>query len=130
MLRVAVAVLTCGSQVLIAQRQSHQHLAGLWEFPGGKIEAKETTRQALVRELKEELGLQLESDIFTPLIDITFDYPEKQVLLEVYQAQVPLAQLQQAQGMEGQPVRLVALDELGQYEFPPANEAIIEALQG
>lgn len=128
MLHVVVAVLRAQGKVLIAQRQSHQHLGGLWEFPGGKVEAGEQPKAALVRELQEELGLSLSSDLFFPLIEIPFYYPDKSVLLDVYVAEVAEAELLQAQGQEGQPVRLVPQQELANYQFPEANQQILAAL--
>lgn len=128
MLAVAVAVLCAQEQVLIAQRQAHQHLAGLWEFPGGKIETGESAAAALVRELDEELGLQLATELFTPLVQIPFSYPDKQVFLDVWCAELPLSLLQQAQGQEGQSVRIIAKTELLNYAFPEANQKIIQAL--
>lgn len=127
MLHVVVAVLRAQGQVLIAQRQSHQHLGGLWEFPGGKVDAGEQPKTALVRELQEELGLSLSSEQFTELIKIPFHYPDKSVLLDVYVTEVAEAELQQAQGQEGQPVRLVPQQELSNYQFPEANQQIIAA---
>jgi len=110
-------------RVLIAKRQGDQHQAGKWEFPGGKREAQESVNDALARELQEELGIQLET--VTPLIKIRHDYAEQSVLLDVW----CVTQFSgEAFGKEGQPIAWVSLDELSDYEFPEANQAIINAL--
>jgi len=121
-------------RVLIAKRAVHQHQGGLWEFPGGKIEAGESVQVALQRELEEELGLQCSIDDMQPLISIPFNYSDKSVLLDVwsvYSAEMPAASIDTEDsfvGKEGQPLLWVDQDELGRYEFPAANKAIINAL--
>lgn len=126
---VAVGVILQQNQVLIARRHAHQHQGGLWEFPGGKVEAGETTATALARELREEVNLQLPAAVFTPLLKIPFQYPDKQVLLDVYRADISAEQAAAVQGNEGQAIRWVALSELGQYEFPAANAPITALLK-
>lgn len=121
---VAVGVVqnTSGA-VLIAKRPEGAHQGGLWEFPGGKVEQGETVLQALKRELKEELGI----DVFDsqPLLDIHHDYGDKQVTLCVHTVTgyegLPV-------GREGQPLCFVAKSDLASYEFPAANNAILSAL--
>ena len=71
----AVALIDIDGRVLIAQRPKGKSMAGLWEFPGGKIEQNETVEQALVREIKEELGLEIKTS--RPLISIKHDYVDK-----------------------------------------------------
>lgn len=122
---VAVAVIEndCGD-VLIARRASHQHMGGLWEFPGGKVETGETVLQALQREIHEEIALTVKAA--TPMLQIPFHYPDKHVLLDVWRVNdfsgIP-------RGCEGQPVCWVPRRELSAYEFPPANRAILTALR-
>ena len=81
---VAVGVIynSSGDKVLISRRNKGQHLAGYWEFPGGKIKSNEDVRSALKRELYEELGIEIKKT--RPLTLIKHDYPEKKVLLDVY----------------------------------------------
>jgi 8-oxo-dGTP diphosphatase len=124
--RVAVGVV-CNQRgaVLVARRHAHLHQGGLWEFPGGKVDDGEPVYDALCRELLEEVGITvLRAE---PLLTIEHDYSDKQVLLEVWRVLafrgVPL-------GREGQPLRWLAVEELLPAEFPAANVAIIEALQG
>jgi len=126
-LEVAVGVvLNEAGEVLIAQRAAHQHKGGLWEFPGGKIEAGEQAEAALCRELAEEVGLKIEACAASTLLDIRHDYPERSVLLRVF---VVRAFRGEAHGREGQEVRWVQLDALDAYAFPEANAPIIGALR-
>jgi len=120
----AAAVSDARGRVLIAQRPAHVHQGGLWEFPGGKLEPGESARQALTRELREELGIEVGSA--RPLIQVRHDYPDKAVLLDVWRvddyAGVPV-------GREGQPLEWVTHSDLGNFAFPAANRPIVRALQ-
>lgn len=125
-IRVVVAVIEDeAGNILISKRQQGQHLAGLWEFPGGKVEAEESLESALARELQEELALRYESS--KPLCSITHDYLEKSVTLEVF---VVSKIKNTAMGMEGQEIRWVTKEALADYEFPEANKAILEKVTG
>lgn len=122
-LHVAAAVIrSANGQVLIAQRPLDKHQGGLWEFPGGKVEPGESVTVALARELDEELGITVTAS--RPLIQVRHDYPDKQVLLDVYEV---LAFTGVPHGAEGQPLAWVAPDELPRYPFPAANRPIIAA---
>jgi len=123
-LHVAVAVIMNAQyEVLIALRQSHQELAGLWEFPGGKVEQGEATRDALKREVQEELALTVVTA--TPLLKVTHNYGEKSVLLDVWHVQDYVGY---AQGAEGQTIRWCARHDLSKVDFPDANKTIIDAI--
>lgn len=108
--------------VLIAKRPLDKHQGGLWEFPGGKVEAGETAEAALARELAEELGIAVSAS--RPLIQIRHDYPDKQVLLDVWEV---LAFSGEPHGAEGQPLAWVDPEGLPDYSFPAANQPIVAA---
>ncbi len=109
--------------MLITQRRSGTHLAGLWEFPGGKLEPGETRMTALSRELSEELGVEVTHA--EPLIRIRHHYLQRDVLLDVWEVN----QYQgQAFGREQQPLKWVFPKDLGSYNLPPANTPILKAL--
>lgn len=119
-IQVAVGVIERDEQVLIAQRLDGRHCAGLWEFPGGKLEAGECAKTALRRELHEELGIDVQACDF--LLSHHHTYPTRHVELLFYRV---TAFSGEPQGREGQPVRWVTKDTLQHYEFPPANLIII-----
>ena len=79
---VAVGVIVRGEQFFLTKRHQDVHQGGKWEFPGGKLEQGETVAQALYRELKEEVAIEILSCL--PLVKISHDYGDKQVLLDVY----------------------------------------------
>lgn len=110
-------------KILITRRTNDQHLAGYWEFPGGKVESNEDVRSALNRELFEELGIQVtKAEHFTT---ISHDYQDKKVLLDVWKilewSGVPA-------GRENQEIRWSKIDDLKSNEFPDANKYIIQSL--
>lgn len=120
---VAVAVVLKNDEVLITKRQAGQHLEGFWEFPGGKVEEGEKIDEALIRELYEEVGLNIDAHTF--LFDIHFDYPEKSVKLSIFSVRYFSGE---AKGKEGQELMWCKLTDLKQFQFPPANQKIIEYL--
>ncbi|CAM4086788.1 8-oxo-dGTP diphosphatase MutT [Shewanella aquimarina] len=111
------------NQILLAKRPVHLHQGGKWEFPGGKVESSETTSEALIRELKEEVAIEVTST--SPLMVISHDYPDKQVYLDIHTVN---AFSGEAQGLEGQEIKWARLDELKSYDFPAANAPIVEKL--
>ena len=116
-------ILNAEQQVLIAQRLPHQEKGGMWEFPGGKVEANETAFEALQRELKEEIGIEvIEAEAWTK---VTYHYPHKSVLLDTWMVKKFIGT---PVGAEGQPIRWKAISELGELEFPEGNRLIIEKL--
>ena len=130
-LHVAVGVIKNNkNQILLSRRPSDVHQANLWEFPGGKLETGETVREALSRELNEELALTVKSA--KPLIKIYHDYEEHSVLLDVWQIDswdMSLVDDNGYQGQEGQSIEWVDISSLGFREFPAANKSIVKAVQ-
>ena len=120
----AAAIFNSQGQVLLALRSKKQHQGGLWEFPGGKVDAGESVAEALDRELREELAIGVEAA--EPLIEIRHDYGDKCVLLDVW---VVTDFSGNPRGNEGQPIEWAALERLGDYTFPAANIEIIGAAQ-
>jgi 8-oxo-dGTP diphosphatase len=111
-------------QVLITRRPRHVHLGGLWEFPGGKLETGETVVEALQRELREEVGIQVHAA--TPLIKIRHDYDDRRVLLDVWRV---LHYTGIASACEGQAMCWLPPAQLDAYCFPAANGPIVKAVQ-
>ncbi|BCX88085.1 8-oxo-dGTP diphosphatase [Methylomarinovum tepidoasis] len=124
-LHVAAGVIRdAGGRVLLSRRPQHVHQGGLWEFPGGKCEPGETARQALIRELAEELGIAVTAA--EPLIQVRHRYPDRSVLLDVFEVTgfegVP-------EGREDQPLAWVAPEELDRHPLPAADRPIVTALR-
>ncbi len=123
-IHVAVGVVVNSKlQVCITQRQENQHLAGFWEFPGGKLEAGESTEEALKRELAEEIGISFREQF--KLIQIKHSYPNKNVFLDVLIVQDIMGE---AKGREGQALQWVNVEQLEEVNFPEANIPIVKAV--
>jgi 8-oxo-dGTP diphosphatase len=120
---VVAVIINHEQQILIAKRPEGKHLSGLWEFPGGKVEAGETATQALAREVKEEVGLVIDNP--ESLVKVDYCYAEKAVALDVYLVK-QFSGI--ATGLEQQQIKWVKVSELQNYQFPEANQAIIAAL--
>ncbi len=125
LIHVAAAAIFDGSgRVLLSQRARNTHQGGLWEFPGGKLEPGETPRQALLRELSEELAIRVQDS--RPLIRVRHDYGDRAVLIDFFRVYDYQGE---ARGVEGQPLRWVAPGTLRPEEFPAADRPVITALQ-
>ncbi len=124
-IHVAVAVIKGkDGRILVAKRPDDKHMGGYWEFPGGKVEPGEAVNEALVRELKEELGIDALS--YQPLIKIKYDYPDKSVLLDTW---VVNSMKGMPSGMEGQDIKWADESELSNLKFPDANGPILNAVK-
>jgi len=111
------------TQYFLTKRLEHSHQGGKWEFPGGKVEKGEIVAQALARELKEEIAIDVLACI--PLTIIDHDYGDKQVCLEVF---VVDNYIGEPSAQEGQGQGWFSLNELQKLDFPKANEVIITKL--
>lgn len=121
---VAGVLANARGEILLAQRPAGGHLAGYWEFPGGKVEAGEAVVAALQRELREEIGVDVTAA--QPLLQVRHRYPEKTVLLDVWRV---TAFVGEPRGCEQQPLTWCSLQALGEYTLPPADLPVIAALR-
>ena len=121
---VAGLIRDADGRYLITRRRAGTHLAGLWEFPGGKREADETLEASLRRELEEELGAVFA--IGERVETVRWTYPEKTVVLSFFRCGLEAGVIT---AREGQLMQWVAPHELKQYEFPPADAALLSRLE-
>ncbi|MCU7881919.1 MAG: Nudix family hydrolase [Candidatus Thiodiazotropha sp. (ex Lucinoma aequizonata)] len=125
MIHVAAAAISdVQGRVLVSKRPEHVHQGGLWEFPGGKLKQDESIEEALVRELREELGIQLLHN--EPLIRIRHAYGDRSVLLDFRRVTHYSGKVK---GLEGQPLRWLYPTEMEAETFPEADRPVITALQ-
>lgn len=121
---VVAAVVVRDGRVLLTRRLEGQHLAGLWEFPGGKLEGGESPEEALVRECREECGIEVEVG---EIVDVTYHrYPEKDVLLLFYRCELRAGEVRHLQVADH---AWVAPSELDEYPLPPADERVIARIR-
>ncbi len=127
MLLVAACALIDGDgRILLAQRPEGKNLAGLWEFPGGKVEAGETPEETVVRELQEELGIVTRIPCLAPLTFASHSYDGFHLLMPLF---VCRRYEGIAHGREGQAIKWVRPQALRDYPMPPADEPLIPFLQ-
>ncbi len=125
LLVAAAALIDPDCRVLIAQRPQGKSLAGLWEFPGGKVEADERPEEALIRELHEELGISVEESCLAPLTFASFAYPDFHLLMPLY---ICRRWSGFVEARENQALKWVAPKNLRAYSMPPADAPLIPAL--
>jgi 8-oxo-dGTP diphosphatase len=118
---VACALIDADNRVLLAQRPEGRSMAGLWEFPGGKLEANETPEAALVRELREELSIGVEPKCLAPFTFASHAYPSFHLLMPLYLCRNWSGEVV---GREGQRLAWVRASRLGDYAMPPADEPL------
>ena len=125
LLVVAVALLDADGRVLLAQRPPGKTLAGLWEFPGGKVEAGETPEETLIRELREEIGIETRAACLAPLTFASHTY-------ETFHLLMPLYVCRRYEGiprpLEGQVLKWVRPKEMRDYPMPSADAPLIPFL--
>jgi 8-oxo-dGTP diphosphatase len=121
----ACALVDADGRVLLAQRPTGKPMAGLWEFPGGKVGAGERPEQTLIRELKEELGILVNEACLAPLTFASHSYPDFHLLMPLFVCRrwegTPMA-------LEGQQLAWVRVNRLRDYPMPPADEPLVSHL--
>ena len=123
---VAVVLIDRDGRVLLSQRPSGKSMAGLWEFPGGKVENGEVPEEALIRELKEELGIDTWSSCLAPLSFASHSYEDFHLLMPVF---VCRKWVGSPTPMEGQALKWVNRDKLKDYPMPPADIPMIALIR-
>jgi 8-oxo-dGTP diphosphatase len=122
----AAALVDADGRVLLAQRPPGKSMAGLWEFPGGKVNAGETPEAALIRELTEELGVDVTASCLAPFTFASHTYPDFHLLMPLYVCRkwsgIPVAR-------EGQQLAWVRPARLGDYPMPPADKPLVAMLR-
>jgi 8-oxo-dGTP diphosphatase len=125
LLVAACALIDADGRVLIAQRPAGKPMAGLWEFPGGKVDPGERPEVTLIRELKEELGIDVQEACLAPLTFASHAYPEFQLLMPLW---VCRRWEGEVKPLEGQQLAWVKPNRLRDYPMPPADEPLIPHL--
>jgi mutator protein MutT len=122
-LNVAAGLIRHEGKLLITRRPEGSHLAGMWEFPGGKQEGNESLAECLKREIKEELGLDVRAE--KPLITVQHEYNTKIITLHLF----PCSQVKGTpRALDGQEIRWVVPEDLEKHPFPPPDLKIIKFL--
>lgn len=122
----AVALIDTDGRVLLAQRPQGKSLAGLWEFPGGKVEPEETPEAALIRELREELGIDTWQSCLAPLTFASHAYAGFHLLMPLFACRRWNGVVQ---GREGQALAWVRPEKMRDYAMPPADLPLVSALR-
>lgn len=122
---VAAAIINQSNKILIARRAPHKKLAGYWEFPGGKVETGETPELALVREIFEEFGIDIDIESF--YMDCYYKYQDGEILLKSYCCQFRAGNISLT---DHDLIALVDKNELDQFDFAPADLPIVDKLMG
>jgi 8-oxo-dGTP diphosphatase len=121
----ACALVDIDGRILLARRPAGKPMAGLWEFPGGKVEAGERPEQTLIRELKEELGIVVNEACLAPLTFASHRYPDFHLLMPLY---ICRRWEGTATALEGQQLAWVRVNRLRDYPMPPADEPLVAHL--
>ncbi len=123
---VAAALSDAHGRVLLSQRPKGKALEGLWEFPGGKIDANERPEDALIRELREELGIVVKTPCLAPLTFASHAYEDFHLLMQLY---VCRKWEGMAEPLDGQALKWVRPKDMWAYPMPPADEPLIPHLE-
>lgn len=122
----AVALIDVDGRVLLAQRPEGKSMAGLWEFPGGKVEEGETPENALIRELREELGIDTRASCLAPLAFASHTYDDFHLLMPLFACRRWEGTVQPLEGQTLAWVRPVAMRD---YPMPPADDPLVPILR-
>ncbi|HYM74132.1 MAG TPA: 8-oxo-dGTP diphosphatase MutT [Stellaceae bacterium] len=122
----AVALIDADGRVLLAERPPGKHLAGMWEFPGGKVNPGETPEAALIRELDEELGINVTASCLAPFTFASHAYPEFHLLMPLYVCRKWSGFVT---AREGQRLKWVRSAQLADYPMPPADKPLVAMLR-
>ena len=122
----AVALIDPDGRVLLAERPEGKSMAGLWEFPGGKVEPGETPEACLMREIQEELGIGTRASCLAPLSFASHTYPDFHLLMPLYACRKWRGVVS---AREGQRLAWVTKREIGRYAMPPADVPLVAALR-
>lgn len=125
LLVAACALIDADGRVLLTQRPEGKSMAGLWEFPGGKVEMGETPEEALIRELREELGIETKVACLAPLTFASHAYDDFHLLMPLF---VCRRYEGIARGLEGQAIKWVRAKDLRNYTMPAADEPLVPFL--
>ena len=124
MIPVVAALIVRDGRLLIARRPEGKHMAGRWEFPGGKLEKGESPEEAIEREIREELAAEIRAGRVYQAI--AYSYPEKDMLLLFYAASVVSGEPRPVEEAE---IRWITLEELDEYTFAPVDAMLVERLK-
>lgn len=123
-LDVAAGLVFRDGKLLITQRHAQDHLGGLWEFPGGKREPGETFEQCLIRELREELGIEVA--VVELLESLTHEYPRRRIRLKFFRCHLRAGE---PQALDCQQFKWIGVAGLDEHSFPPADARLLEKLR-
>ena len=123
---VALALVDSDGRVLLAQRPAGKSMAGLWEFPGGKVEPHEIPEHAVIREAKEELDIDIEQSCLAPLTFASHSYDDFHLLMPLYVCRIWNGV---ARNVEGQVLKWVRPAEMSNYPMPPADAPLVAHLR-
>ena len=126
MLVSAVALVDADGRILLAQRPAGKSMAGLWEFPGGKVDPGETPETALIRELAEELGIDVAASCLAPFTFASHSYPDFHLLMPLYVCRKWSGIVT---GREAQQLKWVRPPQLADYAMPPADKPLVALLR-